>query len=518
MYKLQSKQMRFDDFDAPMGPKINHDNRWVKKSKAIPWDAIELKYQTLFSDVNSNEPLPARLAIGALLLQKELGCGDRDIAEHIQENQYMQYYCGMPRYDDTKLPFHPSVLPCIRARIAGEPLNTINELIIAYGKKLRARNMADNESCATVQEKDDSCHQAETAQSVESDVVDTQAEDTKTENQEKEKENIGTLIVDATCAPQNIKYPTDINLLNEAREKLERIIDELHLPSDGTKPRTYRRRAREDYLKVVLNKNKGKNTVRKGIKKQLQYVRRNLTTVDALLVKRSGQLDIAEALAINAELALYRQLYEQQQKMYETKTRTIPDRIVSLSQPWVRAIVRGKATAKVEFGAKLEISVDDGYVRLEKTSFDPYNESTSLIATIEKCKERNGHYPEEVLVDKIYRTQENREWCGKRKIKMKGKPLGRKAKSDYTKKEDRQMDIDRIEVERKISHAKGSYGLGLIRTKLKETSECSIGLSIVLLNIWKSAKLFHAKFKNRIILLFFAITRKNRWQLLRQKN
>lgn len=36
--------------------------------------------------------------------------------------------------------------------------------------------------------------------------------------------NSGTLIIDATFAPQNIKYPQDINRLNEACEKLEGLI------------------------------------------------------------------------------------------------------------------------------------------------------------------------------------------------------------------------------------------------------------------------------------------------------
>ena len=63
--------------------------------------------------------------------------------------------------------------------------------------------------------------------------------------------NRGTMIVDATCAPSNIRYPQDVSLLNEARENAEKILDALHDPADGKKPRTYRKRARKDYLKYT---------------------------------------------------------------------------------------------------------------------------------------------------------------------------------------------------------------------------------------------------------------------------
>ena len=52
-------------------------------------------------------------------------------------------------------------------------------------------------------------------------------EDMLKEEQEKSP-NEGTLILDATCVPQNIRFPTDTSLLNEAREKAEEIIDVLH--------------------------------------------------------------------------------------------------------------------------------------------------------------------------------------------------------------------------------------------------------------------------------------------------
>jgi len=213
-----------------------------------------------------------------------------------------------------------------------------------------------------------------------------------------------------------------------------------------------------------------------------------LSIVDHLL-ERGGKLSDRQM----ERLLTIKMLYEQQLYMFQNQTHKAEDRIVSLSQPWVRPIVRGKAKAKCEFGAKLDISVSDGFVRLEHSSFDAYNESENLIEVIERYLAREGHYPSRVLADGIYRTQGNLAFCRQHGIRLLGKPLGRPKKdSSADKKQMRLDEIDRIEVERQFSHAKGSFGLGLIRTRLKETSSTAIALSILALNIARAGRILRA--------------------------
>ncbi len=103
-----------------------------------------------------------------------------------------------------------------------------------------------------------------------------------------------------------------------------------------------------------------------------------------------------------------------QKYMYDNKIHSVENRIISISQPWIRPIVRGKLNAPVEFGVKLDVSVDsDGYARIEKTSFEAYNECICLKEAAERFKERTGHYPERILADQIYRTRDNRSFCKK---------------------------------------------------------------------------------------------------------
>lgn len=108
---------------------------------------------------------------------------------------------------------------------------------------------------------------------------------------------------------------------------------------------------------------------------------------------------------------------------------------MSISQPYIRPIVMGKAAAPVEFGAKLDLSIDEkGMARLERLSFDAYNESDVLIDAIERYKERTGHYPQRVLADKIYRNRENLSFCRQHGIRLSGPALGRPVKKPWLTK------------------------------------------------------------------------------------
>ena len=175
--------------------------------------------------------------------------------------------------------------------------------------------------------------------------------------------------------------------------------------------------------------------------------------------------------------------------MYKNGEHRVEDRIVSISQPHIRPIRRGKAGAETEFGSKLMISVVDGYTRIEKLSWDNFNEGPLLIGSVEAYKKRYGNYPESVHVDKIYLTRENRNYCKEHGIRISGPPLGRpkikENKNREAKKLEAQDARDRIPVEGKIGNCKRKYGLDRIYAKKISTSECEIAVGILLLNLDK---------------------------------
>ena len=167
--------------------------------------------------------------------------------------------------------------------------------------------------------------------------------------------------------------------------------------------------------------------------------------------------------------------------MYDKRSRRIDNRIVSITQPYVRPIVRGKARADVEFGAKVAVSLVDGYVMMEELSWDAFHEGNTLQQSVEAYHQRHGCYPEAVIADKIYRTRENRRYCKERNIRLSGPRLGRppKHESAAEKQQAKQEASERNEIEGKRGEGKRPYGLGLIQARLQQTSETVIALQFL---------------------------------------
>jgi len=467
MYKFDRyHQYSLSDFNQPMGMEMNPENRWVKKAAMIPWDEIEDRYAELFPSEVGMPAKPLQTALGSLLIQKEYGYSDRELVEQIKENPYYQYFIGLPGYE-YKAPFVPSLLVEFRKRLDEDVLAEINEMIAAY-------NSSDDSS-------DDNSNGSGNS-----------ADNTNTENDDQsafDHENEGTLILDATCAPQNIAFPQDINLLNEAREKLESIIDQICAEYHFKKPRMYRKNARKAYLALAKCRKRTSKRIRKAIGQQLRFISRDLGYIDVFVLHHNVVFNEKQKNRFD----VIKELYEQQKYMYDNNTHKVENRIVSISQPYIRPIVRGKAKAPVEFGAKLDMSIDEkGFARLEKLSFDAYNEQDVLVTAIENYRKRTGHYPERVLVDQIYRNQKNRAYCKSKNIRISGKALGRPKRNPTPeeKKIAHHDNTDRIEVERGFSLAKRCFGMGLITTKLDITTRSSIALSILAMNLSNLARAF----------------------------
>ena len=490
MYRYSNGQISLSDFKQPVGMNLKENNRWVKKAQIIPWTEIEKRYAALFTNRKGNVAKPLRLALGACIIQAEYGYSDEETALQIQENPYLQYFCGYDGYNDEKLPFEPSLMVYFRKRLTPAVLGEINEMILKKEMDRRQKEKSDddnsnednesNDSSTDNNESNDSTDNNNGSNGDSNNGSDNHSStDNTTRADSNEDGNSGTLILDATCAPSQIRYPQDVSLLNEARENAEKIIDDIYAESDEKKPRTYRKNARKDYLKYAKSRKHTAKSTRSAIRKQLNYLRRDITIIDRAL--ESG-IELPPKHA--SKLQTMRTVYEQQKSMYDNRTHTVADRIVSFSQPFVRPIVRGKAGKPVEFGAKLDISVADGWTRLEYYSFDAYNEATKLQDAVERYRERESHYPARVLADKIYRNRGNLAYCKLHGIRLSGPSLGRPKKDEQRDKaQDYRDECERVEVERRFSLAKRKCGMGLITAKLRDTAAHVIALSVIVLNL-----------------------------------
>ena len=391
------------------------------------------------------------MALGALIIKQKLKVSDEETVEQIRENPYLQFFIGMEGFT-TDVAFDASMMVYFRKRFGASTLNTINELLI-----LDAKQTADRD------------------------------DEPKEPEEKKGPPNQGQLIVDASCVPQDIRYPTDLGVVNEARVATEKIIDILHAArgSGEKKPRSYRQCTRRDYLRCV-KKRLGLKEFYKGRKKQLQYLARNIRSIKKLL----EEVDLsALPRGMYRNLLISTEVLRQQSQMQRERRHSIAGRIVSFSQPHVRPIVRGKSGTPVEFGAKISVSVVDGFTYLDRISWEAYNESGDLPGQIESYHSRYGCYPESIHADKIYRTRANHEYCKSRGIRMSGPRLGRPPTDQEIRKalqrQTREDERKRVEVEGKFGEVKRVYGLDRVPTKRADTSETTIAMAIMVMNLAK---------------------------------
>jgi hypothetical protein len=281
--------------------------------------------------------------------------------------------------------------------------------------------------------------------------------------------------------------------LSRSREESERLIDELCKTLDITdKPRTYRRLARKQYLNVAKKKNNTKNELRKAIGGQLRYLRRNLKSINGLLDKAPG-MNFPLETRDQRIFWVIQHIYDQQAKMYKEHIHSVDNRIVNIYKPYVRPIVRGKDNAQVEFGAKLGVSIQNGYARINTLSWEAYNEGSDLKKQVEDYKRLNGYYSKVVITDKIYGNRENRQWLKDLDIRYSGKPLGRpsaKYQTPYSKRKLREEQGKRNEVEGKFGQGKNGYNLSKVRARAARTSESWIAAIFFVMNLVKFSKEF----------------------------
>src|SRR5664280_2675765 len=453
MLKYNSeRQLTIEEFKAPFQTSLLADNRWVKLSKVVPWDKFASVYMSMMTVDFGRPGISPRIVLGALIIKHLEKLDDRGVIAAIQENPYMQFFIGLKEFT-TQPVFDPSLFVDIRKRAGNKVFDSLNvELIKSVSKK------------------DDKKHNRKG----------------KDKNNTPPK-NKGKVQADATVADQYITYPTDNGILNQSRKQCEKFIDKLSGKA-GQKPRTYRRKMDKAYLDYSKKKKKREATHRKMTRKLLECINRDIKQVN-------NMLDVFESKGSRSPLKHSEQrmfwvintAHAQQKFMYDTKTHSCTDRIVSIFQPHVRPIPRGKTKAQIEFGSKLGVSLDKGFARINTFSWDAYHEGVDLIKQVESYKELHWHYPELVQVDKIYATRENRMWLAGNNIRITAVPLGRRKGKEtetyYQKQKRRHEAAERNHIEGKFGQGKNGYNLNEIRARLKNTSESWVACIFFIMNL-----------------------------------
>lgn len=450
-----------------MANQLSANNRWVKLAALIPWDELAQIYRRSFHSNLGAPSVDARVVIGALIIKHKLKLDDRGTIELIQENPYMQYFLGFMEFRFEPV-FHPSLFVTIRKRLGAEAFDEMTDKLL---KKVEGAEKEDK--------------QQDKSNPPAAPPGEAEADDERHEGEQDSDQDghHGILKLDATVCDQYIKYPTDLDLVARARWESERLIDILCKALEiKIKPKTYRIKARSQYLLASKNKKLSKRKRYTAIGQQLRYLKRNLGHLDRLL-------DLVERIPfVKRDYKIFlviQHLYAQQYEMWLNKMNRCDHRIVSIYQPHVRPIVRGKAGKNVEFGSKISISLAQGIARLDRLSWEAFNESQILQEQVEAYRTTQGYWPEKVVVDHIYGTRENRHWCKQRGIHLQVKPLGRPPTETAAVKNDH---IHRNDLEGKFGEGKNGFNLNKIRAKLQQTSESWIAAIFFVMNVNELAR------------------------------
>lgn len=473
---ISPNQLTICGFETPFEQALTTENRWVRLGQLLPWDKLVSQYNKSFRSAEGRPPVNGRIVLGAVIIKHMLKFSDRETVQQIQENVFMQYFLGYSSFTN-EAPFSSTLFVEIRERLSLEVMSCINEIIIAHHFDKQSFEKNNNDS----QDNNSGLQQGVSNTVVTLDASTDMSASVEASQVEHKPQltHKGKLLMDATIAPQNITFPTDLKLLNAAREKSEELIDKLYRKKlhGEVKPRTYRKVARKEFLNTAKKKSKTARERYKANGKQLRFLKRNLTHIDTLLQAYSifpiGYKNLKYLMVLHT-------VYEQQYQMHTTRTKRVDDRIVNIHQPHVRPIVRGKDGKKVEFGSKLQVSLSDGFTLIDKLDWDNFNEGGCLKESVKLYKQRFGYYPATVLADKIYCTRENRKLLKELDIELRAKPLGRpsaKALSNQV------SPGERNPIEGKFGQAKAGYNMECIKAKLQTTSESWIASIILVLNL-----------------------------------
>lgn len=490
MYTSHANQiLQPHEFFLPFGGQLNTKNRWCRIALMMPWAELEQAYvKKLLALGRGRKAYTVRMALGAVLIAQMCGYSDEELIRQVQENPYMQYLLGLSGFQESPV-FDPSLMVYFRRRLSGEPLEKANEIVALAEAKRRLEEKVEKER--KQQEREERRRKKDPPNG-----------EGGSEGKEEQItfDNCGEMLLDATCIPVDIHYPTDLRLLHEAREWMERCIDVMHRPDIGIKekPRTYREEARRDYLNISKSKKTTYKQLRKAIRKQLQYLRRDLHIIAAY--EAQGRCSLLSALELD-RLETCRRVYGQQKEFYDTG-KSPQGRIVSLHMPFVRPIKRGKAGAETEFGPKVSVSVVEGMVFVERISFENFNEGITLIESAQRYKQRFGYYPKAILADQIYRNRDNLDFCKANHIRLSGKPLGRPRLDPLWRALQRQIErLDagaRNAVEGKFGEGKRCGGLDRIKTQLEETCQAVIAAGFLSLNVKGILRFLFYLFRKRL--------------------
>lgn len=288
---------------------------------------------------------------------------------------------------------------------------------------------------------------------------------------------------DATCYESRISFPTDVKLTWNCCHEIYQMIQQMRKQLKLRKSRMNYSRLKQHFQSYQKTRKKTKRNEKKLRKRLLKFLFKLLEHLEQLQQKSNLRLSSKQQARWQTVVNIYEQ---QHGKLYGTE---IKNRIVSLSKPYIRPIVRGKETKTVEFGAKVNVLQVDGINFIEHLSYDAFNESTRFQSGIYLQRKLFGKSTHQ-SADQIYATNANRSYSKKENIATNFIPKG-KQKIGHIEQSAalrQTLNIARGTIlEGSFGNEKNHYALHKIPARNQTTETCWIFFGILTSNAAKMA-------------------------------
>ena len=385
---------------------------------AVPWDNLVKHFKIKESKKGPSRIFSPRGMIALMFLKSYLGCSDRKLLGHLNGNINFQLFCdlfpGGGRLKNFKIISH------IRTDLSARLDIKTAQVMLARSWKPWIHHP-------------------------------------------------GVMLTDATCYETSMRYPTNVKLLWESVDwcygQLKLTCKFLKVPT----PRTKYLKQKERYYNYSRK--------RKKSKKERKVLTRSLLHLLNKLLLLLEEIEGTHNQVLQLPAKYYKQtgtitkVLGQQTQIFETGE-SVPDRIVSLSKSYIRPIVRGKETRKVEFGARVNTIQFDGINFIENLSFDAFHEGIRLISCVRYGRDLMGDITH-LSGDDIYATNDNRTYCRLQGIVHSFKRKGRAGKHEGQYKELRSIlrKERATRMEGSFGTEKEYYGLQKIKARTRKNEE-----------------------------------------------
>jgi hypothetical protein len=300
---------------------------------------------------------------------------------------------------------------------------------------------------------------------------------------------------DATCYESHVRYPTDVKLLWESIEWLWAQIRSIGKAIKMPLPRVKYKEQKDKYQSYQRRRRKFKKEERRT-RRRLLYLLDKLLGIIPVFIggwKRSPHLVINPVKRnFFQRLRTIKKVSQQQKWHFDRPKDSIPNRIVSLAKPYIRPIVRGKETKRVEFGMKLHKMQIDGISFIEHWDFEAFHEGVRLKKTVWKHHRYFGKC-HQFAGDQIYANNKNRKYCTSSQIATCFKRKGRASKNEDQNQKLRQVlgKARATILEGSFGNEKNHYLLDKIKARNYHTERCWIFFGIFTPNAVKMSKRIH---------------------------